>query len=462
MSKNKPDDAGVHDDRDGATDQGTIQRRQEERGDRRFTLVVVDGPEAGRRLEIAPDQGRVFVGKSNAVQLQLTDPEVSRRHAAFEPTSSSLRITDCDSKNGTLVNGVSMLEALLVGGELLTIGATTLRVESSPGIGAELSPVPQFAVRFGRLVGASPQMRSLYPLLRRLASAMVPVLLEGETGTGKELTAEVIHEASPRALHPFVVIDLAAVAASEVEVYLFGTEGGPGDVPAGTSGCFEMAENGTVFIDDVSELGDELQGKLVRVLERGEFRRVGSTRWRKANVRLICATRRDLEKEIHVGRFRDDLYYRLAVARVELPPLRRRENDIVFLAKYFWGRLGGPPSALTPEFLLRLEAHAWPGNVRELLNWLSRRLALGEMADAAARVSEPNLEPARNSCEDSIQKLIDEGVHFTRGKERLCLEFERRFINHILEKCGGNVSRAAAASGIARRHFYAIKARQVR
>ncbi len=337
-----------------------------------------------------------------------------------------------------------------------TMGATTLHVEGA----TERSPAEIVGpLRFGRLVGASGQMRSLYPLLKRLSSTDVPVVIEGETGTGKQLLAEVLHEEGPRSQHPFIVVDGSSLPKDDVDSYLFGREDPNGERLS--PGCFEQADRGTLFIDDVAELSAEVQAKLLRVLERGELRRVGGSLWRKVDLRVLSATHRDLEQEVRASRFRGDLFYRLAVARVEIPPLRRREGDVAVLARFFWEQLSASQEALSPEFLERLSTYGWPGNVRELFNTLRRRIALGDIADVR-HISRDTTVLQSEALHDPIQELLNAGMRFSDAKDQLCLEFEKRFLSHILAKHHGNVSRAAAASGIARRQFYAIKARQTR
>jgi DNA-binding NtrC family response regulator len=418
-----------------------------------FTLRV--GPAALRLDETRPPT--VLVGKSPACELRLDDPLVSRRHASIEIGPYSLRIHDLNSTNGTLVNGVRIVEAILRGGETITIGATSLRVEAEVTAGAPSAT--SGLDRFGRLLGASPEMRRLHHVFQKLASSDVPIVIEGETGTGKELLAESIHEESARARGPFVVLDCTTVSASLLESELFGHERGAftGAVAA-RKGVFEQADGGTLFIDEIGDLDVALQSKLLRAIERAEIRRVGGTGWVHVDVRVIAATRRDLDRAVQEGRFRDDLFFRLAVGRVEIPPLRRRRGDVVFLAQHFWTALGGQPHTLPPEVVARLEEYAWPGNVRELYNAIARQMAVGEMGlgeTPAARSAQP-LGPAGS---DFLEDTLGQELPFPRARDRVLDEFERRYVERVLAKHGGNVARAAAASGIARRYFQIIRAR---
>jgi two-component system, NtrC family, response regulator HydG len=271
---------------------------------------------------------------------------------------------------------------------------------------------------FGRFFGTSAEVRSLYPLFARMASSAVSVIVEGETGTGKEVLAESLHEASTRAPAPFVVFDASAVAASRIESDLFGHEPGPFGGPAEVRrGLFEQADRGTLFIDGVAELPLSLQPKLLRALERGEVRRLGSDRWMRFDVRVIAAARRPLSREVREGRFRDDLFFRLNVARVTLPPLRERFGDVSFLAHHF-ARAMGEPAPLGADLVARFEAYPWPGNVRELKNAVARLVALGQVSlpDAAVllapvRSPGPGANGQRHAAQDRAARENEPGRH---------------------------------------------------
>jgi DNA-binding NtrC family response regulator len=427
-----------------------------------FALAVVEGPDSGKRLLIAPgDPSRALVGQSPACALRLGDRLVSRRHAALELAGTRLRLTDLGSTNGTFVQGLAVLDVLLAGGELVRVGETTIRVDlAAQGPAQQLTA----ATRFGKIVGASPEMRRLYPLCERIARSAVPVIIEGETGTGKEVLAESLHEEGPRANGPFVVFDCTAVAPNLVESALFGHERGAfTGATESRRGVFEEAHGGTLLLDELGDLDLPLQAKLLRALERGEVQRVGSGRWIKVDVRVLAATRRDLDREIQLGRFRDDLYFRLAVARIELPPLRRRTGDITVLAQHFWKRLASRGEPFPADFGARLEAYDWPGNVRELYNAVARRVALGELAPiATARTGAgdgPASVPPPASGGDGIEAVLALDLPLVRARERVVEAFERRYVQRVLAQHGGNVTSAAAASGIARRYFQVLKAK---
>ena len=300
-------------------------------------------------------------------------------------------------------------------------------------------------------------MRRLYPLAERLAKSHVAVVIEGETGTGKEVLAESMHEEGPRAAGPFVVFDCTAVAPTLVESALFGHERGSFTGATETRhGVFEEAHGGTLLIDEIGDLPLPLQAKLLRALERSEVRRVGGSKWIKVDVRVLSATRRDLDAEVAAGRFRDDLYFRLAVARIELPPLRQRQGDVALLAEHFWSRLGGR-GTLPADWLERLEAYEWPGNIRELHNSVARRVALG-----AIDLPEAPADDASSAAPegDAVGRILTLDLPLPRARELAVQELERRYLTRVLERHGGNVARAAAASGIARRYFQLLRARQ--
>jgi two-component system, NtrC family, response regulator HydG len=440
----------------------TVQRQGEDLGGVELVhaclLSVIEGPDKG--LQFPFDSSRpssVLVGQSAACDVRLNDRQVSRRHLAIDFTAKGLRLRDLESTNGTHVAGLGVAEVYLIGGETVRLGETSLRITrvlSAPR--GELS----HENGFGRMVGESPEMRRLYPLCARLAESGVPVVIEGETGTGKEVLAEALHVASARASGPFVVFDCTAVPSSLLESALFGHEQGAfTGALTQRRGVFEQAHGGTLFIDEIGELELSLQPKLLRAIERGEVQRVGGTKWLRVDVRIVAATRRDLDREVQAGRFRDDLFYRLAVGRVELPPLRQRRGDIAVLAQLFWSQLA--PNGLTmPAGLVgRLEDYAWPGNVRELQNAIACQVALGDLPSFDTAVDSG---PTRDVNEDLVEGILRKNLPFPRARAEMVAEFERRYVRRVLDVHGGNVGKAASASGIALRYFQLIKARRTR
>ena len=424
-----------------------------------FDVLVTAGPDRGKRFRIDESQlARALVGQSPACDLRLTDRHVSRRHAAFELAGTRLQITDLASTNGTKVNGVEIASAYLVGGERVELGETTLHVERAST--ADTFTLPALT-SFGRLVGTSAAMRKLYPACVQIAASNIPVIIEGETGTGKEALAEAIHESGLRAAGPFVVFDCTAVPPSLVESALFGHERGAfTGATEMRRGVFEDAHGGTLLIDEIGDLDIALQAKLLRAIERSEVQRVGGNGWLRVDVRILAATRRDLDREIQQGRFRDDLFYRLAVARIELPPLRRRKGDVTILATHFWQQLAGSSTRLEEAFLARLEDYSWPGNVRELYNTIARRRVFGDEIDIGLAAKDLNTDAfAAEDGEDAIEKALALGLPLPQTRQLVSDEVERRYVERIVARHGGNVTRAAAASGLALRYFKLLRAR---
>jgi DNA-binding NtrC family response regulator len=316
-------------------------------------------------------------------------------------------------------------------------------------------PTEQAFAGFGRLQGTSIEMQRIYPLCERLAQSDIPVVIQGETGTGKEVLARALHEASSRAPGPFVVFDCTATAPSLLESTLFGHERGSfTGALARRRGLFEEAHRGTLLIDEIGELDLALQPKLLRAIECREVQRVGANRWVEVDVRIIAATRRDLDREVQEGRFRDDLFFRLAVGRIVLPPLRRRRGDVALLARSFWASIAGArpmPSGLVES----LEAREWPGNVRELQNVIARHVAVGELPGH-------DVPPPTSASGDFVEDVLAMDLPLPRARAAVVAAFERRYVQRALDRHDGNVSRAAAAAGVALRYFQIVKARRLR
>ncbi|HEY6561416.1 MAG TPA: sigma-54 dependent transcriptional regulator [Polyangiaceae bacterium] len=309
--------------------------------------------------------------------------------------------------------------------------------------------------RFGQMVGGAAASRSFFSLLRRAAATQATVLLEGETGTGKEASAEAIHAESTRAAGPFIVVDCGAIPPQLLESELFGYERGAftGAV-APRQGAFEAASGGTIFLDEIGELSLDLQPKILRVLERRHVKRIGSNTYSPVDVRVIAATNRSLRTEVAEKRFRSDLYYRLAVLRVTLPPLRERVADMPLLVDHMLATLNAsdvPQAAAlrTPEFLTKLARYRWPGNIRQLRNYLERCLALGDIDSQPGADSIP---PAENEKEPPI--ALDQPLKVAR--EQWLNRFERRYLEGMLLRHSNNVSAAARAAGVDRIHFYRL------
>jgi two-component system, NtrC family, response regulator GlrR len=315
-------------------------------------------------------------------------------------------------------------------------------------------------MRFGGLVGTSDPMRRLFELLQRAANSDATVLIEGETGTGKEVSAHAVHLNSARARGPFVVVDCGAIPGQLLESELFGYERGAftGAVTART-GAFEAADGGTIFLDEIGELSLDLQPKILRALESRKSKRVGSNDYRPFDVRLVAATNRNLREEVRAKRFRSDLYYRLAVLHVKLPSLRERKSDLPVLVDEVLAQLGVGDLPLadairTPESLEMLARYRWPGNVRQLRNYLERRVALGELAFPPDAESLPPARPSSDRPSDSPILAIDQPLKLARAQWNDA--FEVRYLEALLARHGDNVAAAARAAGVNRVHFYRL------
>lgn len=426
-----------------------------------FHLTVKEGPDLGATAVVDNGSCPIFAGTSEVCALALSDSEASRRHARFEVHGGQLRVNDVGSTNGTFVNGVRTVEALLRGGETVRIGATLISVTRA--VGAAVAPLP-LETSFGSFIGASVAVRRLYPLCKKLVDAQVPLVIEGESGTGKEALAEAIHREGPRAGKPFVVFDCTAVPASLLEGALFGHEK---EAYAGADvsrpGVFEEADGGTLFIDEIGELELGLQSRLLRAVQNSEVRRIGGSRWQKVDVRVIVATRRDLDAEVAQGRFRDDLFFRLAVGRLALPPLRDRPEDIEVLARHFWATNPGTEGRAFPEEVLgRLRSYTWPGNVRELSNTMARLATYGELAtseDGELFVRRPSsVPPPPPPAADFLDDVVTQNLTFANARDRVMFEFERRYMLH-LDRTHGDERARSVASGVSDRYLRTLRVR---
>jgi two-component system, NtrC family, nitrogen regulation response regulator GlnG len=415
----------------------------------RARVAVADGPDAGRELVL--EKPAVVIGTEPGCDLQLTDPAVSRQHLQLRATEQGLVLRDLGSTNGTFVGNLRLVEALIVAPVTVRAGESQLQISPSSGDSLEIPLSPRGS--FGGLVGQSTEMRRVFAILERVAPTRSTVLLEGESGTGKEVAAQALHQASPCAEGPFVVVDCGAIPGSLMESELFGYERGAftGAHEART-GALQAADGGTLFLDEIGELPLELQPKLLRFLETQEVRPLGSTSYRKVSVRLVAATNRRLTEEVKEGRFRQDLFFRLSVVRVELPPLRQRPEDILLLA-YSFAAAGDrdPRSIISDDISALLASHHWPGNVRELRNVVERLTVLPELAIAGLR------DDARAAAADaapSIGALL--ALPFHEARRRWQDLFERQYLSALVQKAGGVVARAAAAAGLPRQTFHRL------
>ncbi|HJZ84040.1 MAG TPA: sigma 54-interacting transcriptional regulator [Polyangia bacterium] len=408
---------------------------------RKCRLEVIAGPDAGLvKMFAAP---RIVVGRAGA-DLVLTDHSVSALHLEIRLEEEGYRLRDLQSTNGTQVWGLRVVEAFIGPGTTIALGESAIRfVPLSDSVELPLWSESHM----GSLVGGSPIMRRLYESIDRIAATDATVLITGETGVGKELVAEAIHERSARAGGPFVVLDCGALPAPLFEDQLFGHEAGAfTNADKATTGLFEAAHGGTLLIDEIGELPPDVQPKLLRAVDTRCIRPIGSTRSVDCDVRVIAASNRDLPGEVNRGSFRADLFYRIAVARIDVPPLRQRREDIPLLIEHFHEEMPSARQTPLPDgFVDWALKHPWPGNVRELRNAVERAVSLRQ----------PMLAFENPEATDPCPGLeIDVSVPFKDAKRRLVEAFDRRYVTALLEAHGGNLSAAARAAGLDRMSIY--------
>ncbi|MES1204333.1 MAG: sigma 54-interacting transcriptional regulator [Pseudomonadota bacterium] len=420
---------------------------------------MVAGPDKGRETAL---RGSVVVGSSPDAHLVLMEPHVSRRHATFGLRGDRVIGHDEGSRNGTHLNGVRVTQAEMPLGAVVDWGRTAVAVQAH---WQTREVPPSQNDHFGELFGRSLAMREVFAMLERVAPTDVPVLIEGETGTGKELAARSIHAASTRRDGPYVVFDCGSIPRELAESELFGHKRGAFTGAATDRlGAFHRANGGTILLDEIGELPIELQPKLLRVLETGEVRSVGDDFARKVDVRVLAATNRDLHAEIKRGTFRQDLVYRLDVVRIRLPPLRFRPEDVPPLVERLLVGQVDPSEEIRGANLDRLLGYAWPGNVRELRNALMRAVVLaGRPEGRKPRFSElvlnvdPSMAPALTIgiCYPGVTSSLP----FKEAKDQLISAFERAYLEALLPRHRGVVSRAAEAAGISRKHLHDLISR---
>jgi DNA-binding NtrC family response regulator len=416
----------------------------------RFRLLVAAGPDAG--AEACSEDGRITVGTAEGTTLRLNDPTVSRFHAELEATAAGIVLRDLGSTNGTYLGPAAVREIVVRGPIEIDVGRSRLKLM----LGPERSAIPTHAhTSMGGLLGASLAMRAVFNALTHAAPTTAPVLISGESGTGKELAARAVHSISPRAREPFEVVDCGGLPPTLIESELFGHERGSfTGASSDREGAFERADGGTIFLDELGELPLELQPKLLRALGEHEIRKLGGKRVRRVDVRVVAATNRDLRREVNAGRFRADLFYRLAVIQVRMPPLRDRLEDLPLLVRGLLEAIAherGLEAHIEPDQELcdALARHSWPGNVRELRNYLEQLLILRVppplAADSHAAKLTPTATVAHSTAFDGLDRLP-----LRTAKSELCERFERHYVERLLEQTGGNVAEAARRAGVDR------------
>jgi transcriptional regulator with PAS, ATPase and Fis domain len=410
-------------------------------------LEVMSGPDAGVRMLIGPTG--VLVGAGTDCDLQLDDSLASRRHLELVAEEDGVRVRDLGSTNGTLFSGAQLREVLFTSDGVVTVGDTSIAIRlTAEPIDVSVSP----RTSFGDAVAYSPSMRYVFSLLEHAARSDVTVLLEGDSGTGKDVLATALHQESARSEKPFVVVDCGALPEGLVESELFGHEKGAftGAVQS-RAGAFEQADGGTIFLDEIGELPLEAQPKLLRALESRSFRRVGGAQTLSVNVRVVAATNRRLLEAVRHKEFREDLFYRLAVVHVRLPRLNDRPEDIVPLAKRFLQRATSDAQSEIPEDLARLlTSYPWPGNARELRN-VVERFATFDRADARLLFGDA---PHRTAAigDDAFEGL--DRLPYHDAKKRVMEAFHNSVLRKAVDRAGGSVGKAAELLGIPRASLY--------
>jgi DNA-binding NtrC family response regulator len=414
----------------------------------RVRLTPPRGPSAEVPLGLTP----LVVGTGPECDLLVDDQRVSRRHLEIRLTEEGVQVRDLGSKNGTFVGNVRVVEVFIAPGAKIEIGGSKLQIQ----VAGDRSVVPLSpSARFGGALGGSVSMRALFAKLERASATEETILLLGESGTGKEVLAEAIHKASSRRDRPFIVFDCSAVAPALLDDALFGHERGAftgADKPQ--AGLLEQVESGTLFIDEIGELPFELQPKLLRALESRQMKRLGDSRVRRFEGRVVAATHRDLRAQVAAGTFRQDLYYRLAVVEVRVPPLRDRREDIPLLVEHFLQNARPPRSVddLPPNAMELLQAYAWPGNVRELRNVIARLLIFNEEA-LEALTEEPRAAGGPGAPEGaSLERLLS--LPFSEARSIVVERFVQAYLSARLRECGGNRSKVAEVMGISRQSVH--------
>ncbi|MFK7984758.1 MAG: sigma 54-interacting transcriptional regulator [Sandaracinaceae bacterium] len=435
-----------------------VDKRATKRKLRRTKLAVLDGPDKGTDLTI--ERERVTIGRSVICDLTLNDKAVSGTHVEVEAQETGFLLRDLGSTNGTFIGDLRVKEVWIKPGTVVRVGQS--RIEFLPDKGTvdiELSQEESFH----NIIGRSVRMREIFATLGKIAPTDLTVLVRGQTGTGKELIARAVHTASKRDDGPLVVQDCSAIPKDLIESTLFGHERGAFTGATDRHrGSFEQADGGTIFLDEIGELDLNLQPKLLRVLENREIKRVGGDRQIPVNVRVVAATNRDLRAMVNEGTFREDLYYRLSVVGIELPPLSARPDDIPLLVEHFLSDVsrrrfpdGEATLTVAPDAMRRMQAYAWPGNIRELKNTVERggslcdgtELTVADVMPGHRRVPVPALGGG------SAAQFVADEVEFKEAKQLILDKFEAAYLRELLEKHSGNITRSAKAAGLTRYHL---------
>jgi transcriptional regulator with PAS, ATPase and Fis domain len=415
---------------------------------------VLTGPDKGQQDVIGAEE--INIGSLPANDLVLTDSAVSRYHLRIETGTSGFVLKDLDSTNGSFIGQVRLGQVTVGEPVDVRLGDTLIRITP---LSDEVEVPLHSSEQYGSMVGRSSKMRAMFAQLEAIASSEATVLIEGETGTGKEMLAEEIHNRSSHKEGPFVVTDCGSIPEHLVESELFGhVKGSFTGASSDRTGAFELASDGTLFLDEVGELSASAQPKLLRALENRQVKPVGASKYRPINVRIVAATNRDLRLAVNEGTFRADLFYRLSVVRLRLPPLRERPEDIEPLASLFmtefWQRSSPdtPPPPLSKETIQRLVSHRWPGNIRELRNFMERVVVLAR--HGAAIVTELGPEPLEPM--PAAGPGVDLNLPYKEAKMKWIDQFEMTYVEALLQRNNGNVAAAARQAGVDRTYFFRL------
>ena len=428
-------------------------------------VQIVKGVSSQQKKIYKFSKDLILIGAHPRCDIQIDDGTVSRFHCEIHRDQEGYRLVDGGSTNGTYVGDLRIRDVYLKPAIEFQIGNTTLSfLPEVEEISVEESALSQL----GPLIGASRQMRNAYTLIQKVAPSDLSVVVQGETGTGKELAAQAIHQLSRRSKKSLVVFDCSAVPEHLIESELFGHEKGAfSGAIRSHSGLFEQADGGTLFLDELGELPVKLQPKLLRALESGVIRRVGSESTKRVDVRVISATNRDLAAMVKAGDFRQDLFYRLAKVQLRLPPLKDRRGDVSLISKHFLERLNQQNEGfkylkgLTPNAFHQLESWSWPGNVRELRNVIERAYTFADRdmihsADLLDQMNAQQFDEFSISENDIIQPKIPDSCSLKEAKELIIESFERDYLLQLLQKHQNNISAVSRDAGIDRRHVYRL------
>lgn len=425
---------------------------------RKYKLSVISGKDKGKSEVMKKRE--IYIGTNPDCEFFLDDPTVSRNHAKIVYDLFGYKIEDFGSKNGTFINDIRVKNAYIPDGATIKMGETQI-LFSLEKDSVEV-PISKSG-RFGSLIGESYSMREIFAILSRVAPTDATILIEGESGTGKEVAAETIHLASNRREGAFVIFDCATIPKELMESEIFGhIKGAFTGATSDRAGAMCEAEGGSLFIDEVGDLPLELQPKLLRALEKKEIKPVGSNKWIKIDCRIIAATNKDLAKEVELKNFREDLYYRLAVVKVKIPPLRHRVEDIPPLVRHFLNEFQQKSNIqgklnISYETMTKLMQYPWYGNVRELKNFIERAVILTDSKELSAKFLSSDIgEDGKEKGGDGFSLRFD--LPFKEAKERLVSSFERSYFQRLLTQTDGNITKAAQKAGIHRKSLeYLIK-----